>query len=144
MLKPGEAHHKFKNLTARWYLPRVIYFLLEWLLFLVYGPQPDPQKSRSQTIEIHQMCIYASAVFEFGKKYLLNFELKRGPNVMEELISSLESLARQFYAEKKTLLFHRYDRPATAKCDGLLDMREQFLSTKIKWYLIIAITPSRS
>ena len=63
---------------------------------------------------------------------------------MEELISSLESLARQFYAEKKTLLFHRYNRPATAKCDGLLDMREQFLSTKIKWYLIIAITPSRS
>ena len=31
---------------------------------------------------------------------MLKFELKRGPNVMEELISSLESLARQTYVEK--------------------------------------------
>ena len=31
---------------------------------------------------------------------MLNFELKRGPNVMEELLSHLESLARQVYVEK--------------------------------------------
>ena len=44
---------------------------------------------------------YALAVLDFGKKDLLKFELKRGPNVMEELISSLESLARQIYVEKR-------------------------------------------
>ena len=100
MPKPGKDDHKFKNLTARWYVPRVIYFDLESLLLPVYGPQPDPRKSSTQTIEIHQPCGYALAVIEFGKKDLLKFELKRGPNVMEELISSLESLARQIYVEK--------------------------------------------
>ena len=101
MPKPGKDDHKFKNLTARWYVPRVIYFDLESLLLPVYGPQPDPRKSSTQTIEIHQPCGYALAVIEFGKKDLLKFELKRGPNVMEELISSLESLARQIYVEKR-------------------------------------------
>ena len=101
MPKPGKVDHKFKNLTARWYVPRVIYFDLESLLLPVYGPQPDPRKYSTQTIEDHQPCGYALAVNEFGKKYLLKFELKRGPSVMEELISSLESLARQIYVEKR-------------------------------------------
>ena len=101
MPKPGKDDHKFKNSTARWYVPRVIYFDLESLLLPVYGPQPDPRKSSTQTIEIHQPCGYALAVIDFGKKDLLKFELKRGPNVMEELIGSLESLARQIYVEKR-------------------------------------------
>ena len=42
MPKPGKDDHKIKNLTARWYVPRVIYFDLESLLLPVYGPQPDP------------------------------------------------------------------------------------------------------
>ena len=100
MLKPEKDDHKFKNLTARRYIPRVIYFDLESLFLPVYGPQPDPQKSSTQTIEIHQPCGYAFAVVEFGKKDLLKFEPKRGPNVLEELISSLESKARQIYPEK--------------------------------------------
>ena len=99
--KPGKDDHKFKNLTARWYVPRVIYFDLESLLLPVYGPQPDPQKSSTQTIEIHQPCGYALAVIQFGKKDPLKFEPKRGPNMMEELISSLELLARQIYVEKR-------------------------------------------
>ena len=101
MPKPGKDDHKFKNLTVRWYVPRVFYLDLESLLLPVYGPQPDPQKSSTQTIEIHQPCGYALAVIEFAENYLLKFELKRGPNVMEELISSLESLARQIYVEKR-------------------------------------------
>ena len=100
-----EDDHKFNNLTSRWYVPRVIYFDLESLHLPVYGPQPDPQKSSTQTIEIHQPCGYALAVIEFGKKDLLKFELKRGPIVMEELISSLESLARQIYVEKGHITF---------------------------------------
>ena len=102
--KLGKDDHKFKNLTALWYVPRVIYFDLESLLLPVYVPQPHPKKSSTQTIEIHQPCGYALAVTEFGTKDLFKFELKRGPNVMEELISSLESLARQIYVEKKTHL----------------------------------------
>ena len=74
---------------------------MELLLLPVYEPQPDPRKSSTQTIEIHQPCGYALAVIKFGKKDLLKFELKRGPNVMEELISSLEALARQIYVEKR-------------------------------------------
>ena len=97
----GKDDHKVKNLTARWYVPRVIYFDLESVILSVYGRQPNSQKSNKQTNEIRQPCGYASAVIEFGKKYLLKFELKRGPNGMEELLSSLESLARQIYKEKK-------------------------------------------
>ena len=77
MLKPGKDDQMFKNLTARWYIPRVIYFDLESLLLPLYGPQPDRQKSSMQTIEIHQPCGYALVVIKFGKKDLFKFELKR-------------------------------------------------------------------
>ena len=40
MPKPGKGTHRFKSLTARWYVLRVIYFDLELLLLPVYGPQP--------------------------------------------------------------------------------------------------------
>ena len=80
MPKPGQDTHRFKNLTARWSVPRVIYFDLELLLLPVYGPQPDPEKSSTQTLEIHQPCCYALAVVEFGKREVLKFELKRGEN----------------------------------------------------------------
>ena len=101
MPKPGKYDHTFKNLTARWYVPRVIHFDLESLLLPVYGPQIGSQKPSTQTFEIHQTWGYALAVIEFVKKYLLKFELKRGPKVMEELINSLESLARQIYVKKR-------------------------------------------
>ena len=91
MPKPGKDDHKFKKLAAHWYVPSD----LESLHLPVYRRQPDRKKSSTQTIEIHQSCGYALAVIEFGKKGQLKFELKRGPNVREELISSLESLARQ-------------------------------------------------
>ena len=68
MLKPRTDDHNFKNLTACCYVPRVIYFDLEPHILPVYGPQPDPQKSSTQTIEIHQPCGYALAVTEFGEK----------------------------------------------------------------------------
>ena len=112
MPKPGKDTHRFKNLTARWYVPRVIYFDLESLLLPVYGPQPDPEKSSTQTLEIHQPCGYALAVVEFGKREVLKFELKRGENVMKELIASLESLAKQIYLEKRKY----YTFTGTKKC----------------------------
>ena len=101
MPKPGKDTHRFKKLTSSWNVPRVIYFDLESLLLPVYGPQPDPEKSSTQTLEIHQPCGYALAVVEFGKREVLTFELKRGENVMKELIASLESLAKQIYLEKR-------------------------------------------
>ena len=101
MPKPGKDTHRFKNLTARWYVPRVIYFDLESLLLPVYGPQPDPEKSSTQTLKIHQPCGYALAVVEFGRREVLKFELKRGENDMKELIASLESLAKQIYLKKR-------------------------------------------
>ena len=84
MPKPGKDTHRFKNLTSSWNVPRVIYFDLESLLLPVYGPQPDPEKSSTQTLEIHQPCGYALAVVEFGKREVLKFELKRGENVMKD------------------------------------------------------------
>ena len=101
MPKPGKDTHRFKNLTAHWYVPRVIYFDLELLLLPVYGPQPDPKKSSSQTLKIYQPCGYVLAVVEFWKREILKFELKRGENIMKELIASLESLAEQIYLEKR-------------------------------------------
>ena len=79
----------------------LIYFDLELLLLPVYGPQPDPEKSSTQTLEIHQPCGYALAVVKFGKREVLKFDLKRGENVMKELIASLESLAKQIYLERR-------------------------------------------
>ena len=101
MPKPGKDTHRFKNLTACWYVPTVVYFDLESLLLPVYGPQPDPKKSSTQTLEINQPCSYALAVVEFGKREVLKFELKRGEIFMKELIASLESLAKQIYLEKR-------------------------------------------
>ena len=101
MPKPGKNTHRFKNLTARWYVTRVIYFDLELLLLPVYGPQPDPEKSSTQTLEIHQPGGYTLAVVDFGKREVLKFELKRGENVIKELIASLESLAKRIYLEKR-------------------------------------------
>ena len=103
MRMPGKDDHKFINLTARWYVRTLIYLDLESLLLPVYGLHSDRQKSRTRTNEIHLPCGYASAVIEFGKKDLLKFELKRGLNVMEGLISSLEPLARQIYVEKESI-----------------------------------------
>ena len=127
MPKPGKYDHTFKNLTARWYVPRVIYFDLESLLLPVYGPQTGSQKPSTQTFEVHQPWGYALAVIEIGKKYLLKFELKRGPKVMEELINSLESLARQIYVKKrKHYTFFGITDQERDDAFGLLDMRERF------------------
>ena len=104
MPKPGKDTHRFKNLSARLYVPRVIYFDLESLLLPVYGPQPDPKKSSTQTLEIHQPCGYALVVVEFGKREFLKFELKRGENVIKELIASLESLADNLLTMTKLYL----------------------------------------
>ena len=86
------------------HVPGVIYFDLESLLLPVYGPQPDPEKSSTQTLEIHQPCGYALAVVELGKREVLKFELQRGENVMKELIASLESLAKKISSEQIALL----------------------------------------
>ena len=64
----GKDYQSFKNLTARWFVPRVIYFDLESLLLPKYRPQLDPQKSSTQKQEFHQPCGYALAVIKFGKK----------------------------------------------------------------------------
>ena len=101
MSKPGKDTHRFKNLNACWYVPKVIYFDLESLLLPVYGPQPEPKKSSTQTLQINQPCGYALAVVEFGKREVLKFELKREENVMKELIASLELLAKQINLEKR-------------------------------------------
>ena len=42
------------------------YFNLESFMLPVYGSQPDPKKSSTQTIEIYQPCGYALTVVEFG------------------------------------------------------------------------------
>ena len=106
MPKPGKGTHRFKKLTTSWYVSRVINFDLELLLLPVYGPQPDPKKSSTQTIEVNQRSDrYALTVVEFGTREVSKFELKRGENVMKELIISLESLAKQIYT-KKALFVH--------------------------------------
>ena len=104
MPKPGKDNHRFKNLTARWYVPRVIYFDLESLLLPLYGPQPDPEKSSTQTLEIHQPCGYALAVVEFGKREVLKFELKRGENV--EGIDRLARIFGETNIPRKTKVLH--------------------------------------
>ena len=38
--KPGKDTHRFKNLAACWYVPRVIYFDLKSLLLPLYDPTP--------------------------------------------------------------------------------------------------------
>ena len=143
MPKPGKDTHRFKNLTARWYAQRVIYFDLESLLLPVYGPQPDPEKFSTQTLEIHQPCGYALAVVEFRKREVLKFELKRGENVMKELITSLELLAKQIYLEKRITrsLAHQVAR---VKKRTLVGYVKQNLLTMTKLYLITVTIPTSS
>ena len=54
MPKPGKDDHKFKNLTARWYVPRVIYFDLELLLLPVYRNLIRENLARKQLKSINR------------------------------------------------------------------------------------------
>ena len=93
----------FKNFGARSFVPRIVYFDLESLNVPVAGPEPDNEKSNTHLIEKHQNCGYAFAAVEFGNPEVVKFELKRGPDSIEHLLLSLETLAKEVYIEKEDI-----------------------------------------
>ena len=103
MPKPGKDTHRFKNLTAQWYVPRVIYFDLESLLLPVYGPQPDPKKTSTQTLEIYQTCKYALAVVDFWKREVLTEERRKEKR---EGIDRLARIVGETNIPRKTNALH--------------------------------------
>ena len=46
----------FRNINARWFVPRVVYFVLEVLILPVSGAELDPDKSNQQVSGKHQNC----------------------------------------------------------------------------------------
>ena len=112
----------------------------------VYGLQPEPEKSSTQTLQIHQPTGYALVVveFEFGKRKLLKFELKRGENVLEELIASLESLAKQIYLEKRKYYTFTGTPTCTREEAHTCWICETEFALMIKFYLINVIIPTSS
>ena len=74
---------------------------MESLIVPVAGPEPDNEKSNTHLIEKHQNCGYAIAAVEFGNPEVVKFELKRGPDSIEHLLLSLETLAKEVYIEKR-------------------------------------------
>ena len=76
------------------------------------------------------------SLIEFGKKDMSKFELKRRANVIEELVSSLESQARQTYVEKMNYYIF-------TGITNREDWRKIF-PTMIRLYLIIVITSASS
>ena len=98
---PDNDRHVFKNFGARSFVPRIVYFDLESLIVPVAGPEPDNEKSNTHLIEKHQNCGYAFAAVEFGNPEVVKFELKRGPDSIEHLLLSLETLAKEVYIEKR-------------------------------------------
>ena len=101
MPKPNENQKVFKNLMARWFAPRVIYFDLESIIVPVSGPARNPATSHTQTVEIHKPCSYGLGVVEHGISTPIKYEMSRGPDAMKKLIESLESLAREIYNDKR-------------------------------------------
>ena len=93
--------HIFKNINARWFVPRIIYFDLESLILPVSGAEPDPDKSNTQITEKHQNCGYGLAVVDIEKPEVTKFELKRGPDCIDSLLQSFETLAKETYVEKR-------------------------------------------
>ena len=98
---PDNDRHVFKNFGVRSFVPRIVYFDLESLIVPVAGPEPDNEKSNTHLIEKHQNCGYAFAAVEFGNPEMVMFELKRGPDSIEHLLLSLETLAKEVYIEKR-------------------------------------------
>ncbi|XP_063726649.1 uncharacterized protein LOC134854357 [Symsagittifera roscoffensis] len=98
---PDNDRHVFKNFGARSFVPRIVYFDLESLIVPVAGPEPDNEKSNTHLIEKNQNCGYAFAAVEFGNPEVVKFELKRGPDSIEHLLLSLETLAKEVYIEKR-------------------------------------------
>ena len=45
----------FRNINARWFVPRVVYFVLEVLILPASGAELDPHKSNQQ-VRKHQNC----------------------------------------------------------------------------------------
>ena len=48
-------HCIFRNINARWFVPRVVYFVLEVLILPASGVELDPDKSNQQ-VRKHQNC----------------------------------------------------------------------------------------
>ena len=95
--------HIFKDIRARWFVPRVIYFDLESLILPVSGAEPDPDKSHTQITEQHKICGCGLAVVDNEKSELIKFELKQGPEYIESLLQSLETLARETCVDRRRL-----------------------------------------
>ena len=104
ILDADNDQHIFKNIKARWFVPRVLYFDLVSLTLPVSGAEPDPEKLNTQIIEKHQYCGYGLAVLDIGKPDVTKFELKRGPDCTESLLQSLETLAKENLRREKTAL----------------------------------------
>ena len=101
MPKPNKNQKVFKNLMARWFAPRVIYFDLQSIIVSVPVPARNPATSHTQIVEIHKPCSYGLFVFEHGTSTPTKFEMCRGPDAMKKLIELLESLAREIYNDKR-------------------------------------------
>merc|ERR1711894_183745 len=64
MPTPHNNLYKFKNWSATWFAPVVIYFDFESFLKPVYGCQSNQYAASSQVLEVHRPCGFALAVIE--------------------------------------------------------------------------------
>ena len=93
----GKGHSSFQKLNCSLVCSKSYLF---WPR-IATATQSDTKKSSKQTIDIRQPCGYALAVVEFGTREVLKIVLKRGENVMKELIAWLESLAKRIYLDER-------------------------------------------
>ena len=67
----------------------------------VAGLEPNPSECYTQILKQHQHCGYWLSVGEHGKPDVVRYDLKWEPDVMESLINKIETLSKEFYAEKR-------------------------------------------
>ena len=97
MRKAEQQKLEFKNNQERWFAQIVGFFYLESIFEPVIGSSSNTQSSSTTRELEHKPCRYALPFVALNETKPFFFDLKSGPNVMIELVKSLEQIAKCIY-----------------------------------------------
>ena len=118
MPTPHNNLYKFKNWSATWFAPVVIYFDFESFLNPVHGCQSNQDAASSQVLEVHRPCGFALAVIEHGNEKPIYTHLDSSDDCMTTFVNLLHQLAKDIYGKKRRYPFYKGDRNVLREDDA--------------------------
>ena len=97
MPKAEQQNFEFKNVQVRWFAPIVGFFDLESIIEPVANTINTQQNSVTRALEEHKPCSYALLFVALNETKPFYFDLKYGPNVMVEIVKSLETTTQNIF-----------------------------------------------